>query len=370
MKTQIVIANTLKPVDDVRAYEKIAQSIAKTNKYHINIIGNTGKKEPVLPDIEFNVLPLAKRSILYRLWVRLKVLFLFFRMKPEIIIIQTHELLFASILHKFIKKSKIIYDVREDYKMNIRYLSPLPALIRFFLSHFVRIKERLCSLFVDQFWYAEKCYNYEIAFSRSKSVVVENKALKIDEKRKSSESFKCLYSGTISTYGGILLAINAFKEIRKLIPEATFTIIGQCHDHKLLGKLEKIEKENNAIQPIISDLPIAHERIIEQILSSNLGLISYQPNAVNQNKIPTKLYEYSQYGLPYLIQEATPWQEKGKEFGGAIPIDFRNISRSLTLDKLKKTEFLFHSTYPEEATWESQENIINSSLNTLINTIK
>ena len=46
MKKKIVIASVLKPVDDVRAYWKLSQSMAKTNKYEVNIIGNDGKKPP------------------------------------------------------------------------------------------------------------------------------------------------------------------------------------------------------------------------------------------------------------------------------------------------------------------------------------
>ena len=62
MKSIIAIASTLKPVDDVRAFEKIAQSIAKTNKYEVNIIGNTGKKESNSSRIHFVTNSISKNS--------------------------------------------------------------------------------------------------------------------------------------------------------------------------------------------------------------------------------------------------------------------------------------------------------------------
>ncbi len=366
MKTKIAIANTLKPVDDVRAFEKIAQSISKTNKYHINIIGNTGKKESNIPDIEFNIHSIAKGAFLRRFILRAQILILFFKIKPSIIIVQTHELLLVSLFHKLLRGSKIIYDVREDYKKNIQYLSPLPWVFRFPLSRFVRIKERLCSPFIDQFWLAEKCYAFEIGFPKDKSIVIENKALKSKKDRVIPKGLKCLYSGTISTYGGIHLAIDIFRKITKQIPNATLTIIGQCHDKSLIESLEKSAKKDSNIQLNISKDPVPHEGIIEQIHNSSLGLITYQPNPVNQNKIPTKLYEYSQYGLPYTIQKGTSWEQKGKELGGAIPVDFEDPKPSALAEILENPNALFHPYNQDHETWESQEEQLFKSINTLL----
>ena len=40
MNAKIIIASTLKPVIDPRAYEKIGKSIAETGKYEIDILGS------------------------------------------------------------------------------------------------------------------------------------------------------------------------------------------------------------------------------------------------------------------------------------------------------------------------------------------
>ena len=56
-QTQIVIASVLKPLKDPRLYYRFAISMRETNKYLINIIGFSLKKEPeeeVLPTSDSN----------------------------------------------------------------------------------------------------------------------------------------------------------------------------------------------------------------------------------------------------------------------------------------------------------------------------
>ncbi|MEP1095229.1 MAG: hypothetical protein ABJG78_08975 [Cyclobacteriaceae bacterium] len=362
---KIVIANTLKPVDDVRGYEKIAQSIAKTNKYQVNIIGNTGKKESNHPLIKFYEHTISRNNLAQRIVRRISLMFTIFRIRPAIIILQTHELLYAAAIHRLLKGSKVIYDVREDYKKNIQFLSRWPYLFRLPMALSVRAKERLLTPFIDQFWLAEKCYLHEINFPRDKSHVIENKAQLTNQSSQRSEGLHCLYTGTISEYGGIFLAIRVFQAIKKQVPQATMTIVGQCHNSKLQRDLNSLLESDQNIKLLISKNPVDHSEILGHVMKATLGIISYQSNPVNTNKIPTKLYEYSLYYLPFLIQKDTTWERKGKSLGGAIPIDFGDPDVSIILDQIKSREQLFHPSYPEGETWDSQEGIIQSSLNTL-----
>lgn len=366
MLTKIVIANTLKPVDDVRGYEKIAQSIAKTNKYQVNIIGNTGKKLSDHPSIRFFQHSLSRKNFLIRIQGRIKTMFRILSLKPKVLIVQTHELLYAALICKLLMSCKIVYDVREDYKKNLLFLSRWPYPIRFILAFGIRAKERLLTPFIDQFWLAEKCYLYEISFPKSRSIILENKALEISEIGEKITEFNCLFTGTVSNYGGVQLAVNAFQEIKKQVPNCTLTITGQCHDSKLKTELENAAIMDKNINLSISTNSVDHAEIIRHIQKATVGMISYQPNDVNKNKIPTKLYEYSLYQLPYLIQENTPWLQKGKSLGGAIPVDFQNPNGSFIFKQLQESGNLFHSTYPDSETWQSQESLVQDSLKTLV----
>ncbi len=362
MIKKIVIANTLKPVDDVRAFEKIAQSIAKTNKYEINIIGNAGKKESGFSSIKFYPHHLSGKSIFKRLAIRYRILGILIKLKPNILIITTHELLTIAWLSKLINRTKIIYDVQEDYKQNIRYLSRLPLTL--LLAYLVRLKERISHAYVDQYWLAEVCYENDLQLKPS--IVLENKAKNTDLKRNPKKKLSLLFSGTVSSYSQVQLAIEVYQGLRGIKPDTTITIIGQCHDRKLFQWLEQLADQDGHINLQISDRFISHEQITEAIMESDLGIISYQPNAVNENKFPTKLYEYSRYSLPYLIQGNSKWYDKSIHLGGAIAIDFTNPNLDLIIERMKDPTSLFTNNYPETETWESQEGVLNGSIETLI----
>ncbi|MEQ9404999.1 MAG: hypothetical protein RIM99_15510 [Cyclobacteriaceae bacterium] len=360
---KIAIASTLKPVDDVRAFEKIAQSIAKTNKYEVNIIGNSGKKESNHPGIRFYPHFVKKRSFISRWFIREKALLTLFKIKPRILIITTHELINTSLLLKLLTGCKVIYDVQENYERNLGSISNYP--LSNLAGKLIRLKERFSRLFVSQYWLAEKCYLDELPFSKSKSIVIENKAKSEPAVMTKEGQFNVLFSGTISNYSQPIQAIHLYEKIAKIIPDSTLTIIGQCHDKSLAKTLAKHTDKNARIKLIISEHPISHQDIISRIFDSDLGIISYQENDAIRNKVPTKLYEYSRYKLPYLIQTGTSWEVKSRELGGAIPINFSNPNLNFIIKQLKKTEQLHLHHYPKEETWESLEEVIITSLNKL-----
>jgi glycosyltransferase involved in cell wall biosynthesis len=365
MKIKIVIANTLKPVDDVRAYEKIAKTIAKTNKYEVNIIGNEAKKESQFPNINFISHKLNRNSIARRLNIRLKVLARLIKLNPDILVVTTHELLLTAVFLKLTRDTKIIYDVQEDYRKNIRYLSQLLFPINLLMANLVRLKERFSSVFIDQFWLAEKCYSYEIGFPKKRTITLENYATTITNEKAKNDDNVLLFSGTISKYSGVVLAIEVFLKMVDIMPSVQLKIIGQCHDISLLKKLKEIENTNQKIKLNIATNPVPHEQIVNEILSATLGIISYQPNEVNRNKIPTKLYEYSLYKLPYIIQRDSYWEQTSKKLGRGIPIDFLNPDISFILEKLKAQEEISSTSHSIIPKWEDLESEIYTSLDSL-----
>lgn len=368
MTTKIAFANTLKPIDDVRTYEKLAKTIAKTNKYEVNIIGNKGKKDTKISSIIQYPNPIKRRWISERLQVRWKTLSILLKISPAIVIVGTHELLAISFILKLIKGSKIIYDVRENYKKNILFLSSIPPPLSHILACGIRVKEWLSQLYVSEYWLAEKCYLEELKFTTRKSQVIENSAVVPVVSNRAKPKFQLLFSGSISRYSDPLSAVNIHQQIRAIQSEATLKVIGQCHEKKLRGELENRLSSATEFSLEISSDPVCHEQILEEINKSTLGIISYEENPVNRDKIPTKLFEYSRHRLPFLVQEKTNWAAIGLQLGGAIPIDFMTPDLDFIFDQLENKELLFPNSYPEAATWEAQQPQIVNSISTLVNT--
>lgn len=364
MKKKIVIASVLKPVDDVRAYWKLSQSIAKTNKYEVNIIGNEGKKQSSEKNITFHTHSVERSNWLKRLLIRELILFKILRLKPRVLIITTQELINTSLICKILLGCKVVYDVQENHGKNVKLIGSSP--LRNFLASSIHFKEAYIGrLFISSYWLAESCYKDELSFVKDRYIIAENKAIEHEVEIRDWSKIRLLFSGTISEYGGIKRAINVFNQFKEKTENISFLIIGQVHDHTLVKWLKNVQKEHPQLVLKISKRPIPYEEILEAITQSNLGVIGYEPSEINKNKIPTKLFEYSRYKLPFLVQENTKWSLLGDRLGGGISVDFTSLNIEEILKNVEKADQLFPNQYPKEATWECESQKIIQSLNDL-----
>jgi glycosyltransferase involved in cell wall biosynthesis len=363
MKKKIVIASILKPVDDVRAYEKIAQSIAKTNKYEVNIIGNLGKKESNSKHITFNTHTLRSNSIIKRILIREKTLFTILTIRPQLLIITTYELINIALLAKLFCNCKVIYDVQENYAVNAKYLSK--SILKKAYSFIIKLKEKVSRWFVSEYWLAEACYADQLNFVKNRFSIIENKAKAVSHIRVPKEEIRLLFSGTISNYAGVKNAIYLLRKIQEKHTNASLKIIGQIHDVALEKYLLEKQKTTCNIELNISRNSISHDQIIDAIFSTNLGIIGYEENEINRYKVPTKLYEYSRYQLPFVVMKETHWAQIGMQLGGSIPIDFQAPNIEEIMNFIRNPYLLFTDNYPEVATWEYESRKVIDSIDAL-----
>lgn len=365
MKKKILIASLLKPVDDVRSYWKLSKSMSKTNKYDINIIGNATKKLPSDPSVHFSTY-LIKRDNFFKRWFRSSTLFLpFCKLKPDLLIITSAELIFSSLICKAITGCKIIYDVQEDYKANLTISNQ--GFSRKWMGIGIRFLEQASSLFIDHYWLAESCYESALKFTAGKSTVIQNKAVDLQIPVRKPNRVRLLFSGTISEYAGIKLAVSWYQKIKEIEANTFLSIIGQVHDPLLFEWLKELEKKDTSVKLKISSQPIPHPEILQEISAANLGLISYEENNINRNKVPTKLYEYSRYKLPFLLVRNSSWAEIGSRLGGAIAIDPSFPEAQKVLNIHRDPSNLFPKDYPKSETWEFESMKLISSIETILN---
>lgn len=354
MRAKIVIASVLKPVDDVRAYWKLAQSITRTNKgkYDLIILGNQGEKKNNPKDISFYPHTIRRSQFWKRLLIPYWLLVRIWKTQPKLLIITTHELLFIANVYAFFHKCKVVYDVQENHAANI-LIRPSP--IKHLIARIVRLREKVLTRGIDHFLLAETSYQKELSFLKNQSfTILENKAHPLPTKPLSAAPIHLLFSGTLSHYSGAIEALQVMENMIKKEPTAQGLFIGQVHDRGLFEALNhRISKQPNITLNASLD-PIPYSEIRSAIQWASLGIISYLPNEINQHKVPTKLYEYSRYQLPYLIQKNTYWADKASQLGGAIAVDIRCPDLNYIVDQLGSPH-LFPPSYPKEETWEHEE---------------
>ena len=243
MIAKILIASTLKPVSDTRGYYKIAKSLAKSGKYIVEIIGGPPRPKIELDNIKLHPQPLYSRNLISRLQLRWKIFGKIIRIRPDLLIITSHELLVIAAVYRLLYRKKIIYDIQENYNFNLRFQQVYPWGFRHLLALAIRCKEIICSPFIAYFFLAEKCYQQEIKFlSRKKTLVLENKfaPIKTTPKKKDQTKIEFLLSGTIGELYGAVDALNfiaSFPADKYLL-----RIIGHCPDEQLRLKIEEISR--------------------------------------------------------------------------------------------------------------------------------
>lgn len=357
-KSTVVIASVMKPVDDTRLYEKIGLSLACSKKYDVHIIGfaSTGVPHPEVTPHPFHPF---NRISLGRLLAPWRILFTTLRLKPDVLIIATHELLYLALFLKLTTKCKVIYDVQENYYWNILFTPAFPLLIKPFVALYVRGKETLCARYIDHFFLAERGYEQELKFPGNRYTVLENKVRINQAERPAADevplktTIQLIFSGTLAETTGVFVAIDLAVKLHVMDERFRLTIIGFCAQHRVLEKIRLLIRPRPFIQLIARDRPVPHAEIFRHIRKADFGLITYQINPSTMNSIPTKLYEYLGFKLPILLVNHKPWVDFCYPYSAAVVFDPHHFDAGeVYKEMLEKT---FYTAEPEAVYWEAEE---------------
>jgi len=356
-KKRLVIASVLKPVDDTRMYEKFSLSMAKTNKYEINIIGFSAKKCPVHPNINFYPLFSFQRLSVKRFFAPFRFFGALLKIKPELVIITTYELLLPALFYRWTNKSKIIYDIQENYAKNVTNNHGLPAVIKFIWVKLISFIERTTSQWVAHFILAEKGYEKELNFIGEKYTIIENKTLLADKQRKPRKKhagLRFIYSGTITKNYGIYQAIQLYMDIREYFQNCSLHIIGHFPYKEDYLRIQNMAEKYADIILEGSLAPIAHTKIMKAIGKADVGIVSHQPVPSIANCFPTRIYEYMAHRLPIILQDHPLWTSYCKKWNSAITVDYNNYDAENIVSQLRSKTFYKHGV-PADVFWENQE---------------
>lgn len=364
---KIFIASVLKPVDDVRHYDKLACSLAKANKYQIFILGKGSEKKSRIKQISFINSGNFSRISIRRLLVQLTFLKTLFQVNPHLVVITSIELLPIAAVMKLIFKYKLIFDVQEDYLSNIKHQTEYNPIAKAILIPAISSIQYIYHAAIDHYILAELSYKNSVRKTSINSTVLENKIVESRlnndlNKWNKKDNFKLIFSGTISNYSGIKKAIEIFDFIYLQIPNSYLKIIGVYHDQDIFEYLKHKQIQNRNIELFVDNKPIDHQLIVNAIKESHLGIISYIPNKTNENRIPTKLFEYSGYGLPYLIHDHPYWKNRANELGGAMTCDLLNFKTQTLMDQYENLK----NWTSEKSVWNEEERQLLTLIESLI----
>jgi hypothetical protein len=358
-QTQVVIASVLKPLKDPRLYYRLAFSLRETNKYLINIIGFSTKKETDEKNIKFHSVFWKKRNDPSRLIVGLRFIKTLFQVKPKVVIITTFELLPAAVFAKWLFGYALIYDRRENYVLNLDQNKTLRGWKKEFSKSLVKIFESCSNPFIDHHFFAEKVYQKEFPKIKNHTLLQNkyfgNKQVVKPVKLDTNKNLRFLISGTLTEVYGILEGINWFKSILTNYPNAILMILGHCPVQEFGEKINKSTTDQKSIILRISDSPLSYADILCAYQDSDIVLFPYHQIPSISPKIPSKLYESIALGKPCLFQNNSLWHSICSEYPAGIGIDFNDI-KNAKANLVEFFETIFFEKNPgEEVLWKSDE---------------
>ena len=359
---RILLASLLKPVNDTRMFEKLGLSICKLNQLQVHIAGFNSLVPAHSPtNISFYPVFNFKRLSTGRLKAQHTYWKLLLAVKPHLIIVCTHELLPVTVLYKKRYKCKIIYDIQENYTLNLLSQGHYANGIRQLLATGISVVEKLSSKTIDHFLLAERSYAQELPFTRGKATIIENKfkpavnyTYPYTPVKVSPSNLKLLYTGTIAKLFGIFEAIALADKLFLQSQRISLTIIGYCASSETLSDLYAAIKGKPYITLIGGDKLVPHQQILEAMKTHDIGLMPYRYNKSTHNCIPTKLYEYIALGVPVIIQKNPLWHDLIRKYNTGISTDYNKINISELIPILLKSSF-YQNGIPNEVFWNTEE---------------
>lgn len=366
-KIPVLIASSLKPAKDTRAYGKLGLSLRETGIYSLNFMGFSQISYENCKDENFYSSLFDVNSVWGRVTSQLRFFRILTKIRPQILICCTYDYLPIASFFKGFFGFKLVYDVQENYIKNLELNPTLSSKKKTKISWIIKRMESVKG--IDLFLLAEKCYAKEMPEKRP-FVVLENKfagEIKSIYQRKfdRKKGYKFLISGTLTPSFGSVDAVNWFKEIIKEFPESTLKILGHCTLPSFRIELQKACESIPQIHLNASKNPVPHEEILEEYSKIDFVILPYQNLEPIKDKMPTKLFESAALGVPVLIGGNPKWLKFLAPFSVGSQIDFFDLTNaSLQFNSALEKEY-FTQTPGETILWKSQHRDFITTLQSL-----
>ena len=372
----MLLASVLKPVDDTRMRGKFAETLRQRPSVQVHVAGRSSGHSrhntlaQAFPEVMQHSIFWASRLSLNRLTAQWRYWRLLQALAPALVVVHAPELLPATLLWQRLgRERRFIYDIRENYALNVSTQQVYQGIVRRWLAAGLRWVEARAARRAAGVILAEASYTAELPFLNelppARVVVLENKYQpQIGERVRQqpiklpahSEPLRLLYSGTISVLNGVWEAIDLAGQLRPAWPGgARLTIIGFCQQPELLRQLQEKAADNSDWLTLIGGVePVPHAEIVAEIDRSHLGLLAYRRHPSSARCRPTKLFEYLAHGLPVLASPNPLWQAVLDAHGAGLAVDFSQPTAALALLKKLQTHSFYPNGIPTDVLWADE----------------
>ncbi|HET6464274.1 MAG TPA: methyltransferase domain-containing protein [Nitrospiria bacterium] len=141
--------------------------------------------------------------------------------------------------------------------------------------------------------------------------IFKNRTIQMNDELKLIEGrFSAIYTGGIQLVRGIQLVMEAIPEVVKTIPDFLFVVVG---DGVAAEQLKGIIHDKQLQDHVLWIGWVDHERLLDYIRVSKIGLIPHFVTDHVNTTIPNKLFDYMGCGLPVIASDSIPMKRVIKE---------------------------------------------------------
>ncbi|TVT42910.1 glycosyltransferase family 4 protein [Hymenobacter setariae] len=337
----VLLASVLKPLDDTRMRGKFAETLLQRPDLHLHIAGRAAKSSAAAapqPQLQQHAIFRGSRLSLGRLAAQWRYWQLLRTLRPALVVVHAPELLPLTLLWQHLGRGRqFIYDIQENFALNIRSQGVYPAVVRHVLAALLRQVETVAARRAAAVVLAEASYADELPYlpelPAGRVLLLENKyqpqpgevlprtARPLPTR---TEPLRLLFSGTIAELTGVREAIELARHLGAAWPGgARLTVIGFCQQPALLAELQQLAAAEASWLTLIGGAALVpHAQIVAAMEHSHLGLLPYRPHPSTEHCRPTKLFEYLAHGLPVLVPPNPLWAALVHAHQAGLVVDF------------------------------------------------
>ena len=347
---KVLVASSLHPWDDPRIFYKQCHSLNKF--YKITLIAVAEKKSFQINNIQVIGLP-KPRSIINRLKNGLKIIKELFYGKYAILHFHDPELLWVGFTAKLLGR-KVIFDIHENILGIVQIRNWIPRIIKKSLGNFMLFIENISQEIFDGIILSEKSYlKY---FKNNINTITIQNFVKIEPDKTVKNKLQdhtIIYVGAVTYSRGIYDLVEAVIELQKKDPSVKLIIIGRMQDQDFEKKLN--QKIKSALFPEnIQLLGHINFLIMKKFISiASVGIIPLHPNDNYLYSYPTKIFDYMNWGLPYVYSNLPYWKKTfGDKCGG---ISFEACNKIDLIEKIER--ILYNNKLWHELALDCRKNV-------------
>lgn len=369
---KIALCSVLKPLDDPRMAAKIGQTLSdQGNKVYVF---GSGEKRFLKMIEGYDLIPIpfghidrkSVKRMLFQAFLFLKL----FRIRPEVVVCHALELMPILVVGRWIVGYKLVYDIQENYFLNIKYQEVYQGWMKSILLRLVISMERFLAQYVDRFWVAEMSYFDELSFLGDRATYLPNVSIQLNpvvpHSFEDQSQLQFLVYGNISKEYGTLEAIQLFDHLKQVFIGSTLTIIGKCTDESYLQSIIRVSSDKQDVVLEVSSLGVSFPEIQEKVRQADMVIMSYQANRSINLCIPTKMYECISLGKAMLVRDNIYWSAFCKPYQSAF--FYQSSLVNIKEEALSLKQFKFYDKVKEDTriSWADFRSDLQRDIQTLL----